>query len=558
MALQALKGTFVAGLVLAALAGSAWAGKYHVYTCRTPSGQSAPADGWSGSTSGVTFSYSENTCSAGGALIAALGDQPAERQANADVSTWTFVVPSPETLAGATLWRAGDADGGAAINASYQFWLAGPNVMSVFDECVYVSKCFYGRGNLEQPLSAENRVVVPAANLGSHLYMSTSCGGVSEYKCPVGKGDERGYASAVYLYAADIKLEQNAGPSASNVSGELASAPAVRGTSDVAFDATDPGAGVYEALFSVDGQVVQSTVVDENGGRCRNVGQTADGLAAFLYVQPCLGSVSVDVPFDTTRVSDGTHHLIVSVIDPAGNSAPVLDREITVANPPPASVPGPPNGMNASAQATLTAGWKGTRKTHAKSGYGHARTVAGRLTGPGGVPISGALIDLIDTPAYAGAKPIALASPRTGADGRFSVRLSRSISSGTLALAYRSHLGDALAVATRTLTLSVRAGLTLSVTPRTASVGRSIFFKGRLHGGPIPPGGKQLVLEARSPGSGWIEFDVLSTDAHGRYHASYRFKFPGPVSYQFRVLCKQEADFPFLEALSNVVRVRER
>ena len=115
----------------------------------------------------------------------------------------------------------------------------------------------------------------------------------------------------------------------------------VQGTSDLAFSATDPGAGVYEALFSVDGQVVQSTVVDENGGRCRNVGQTADGLAAFLYVKPCLGSVSVDVPFDTTRVGNGAHHLIVSVIDPAGNAAPVLDRQVTVANPPAPGVPGP-------------------------------------------------------------------------------------------------------------------------------------------------------------------------------------------------------------------------
>ncbi len=561
MALQALKGTFVAGLVLAALAGSAWAGKYHVYTCRMPSGQSAPADGWSPSKTG-TYTYAEDTCQQpGGALIARLGDQPV-RTANTDVATWAFGAPVGEAIAGATLWRAGDADGGAAVNAFYEFWFAGPNNLNdptnAFGWCGAGSECSAGVGNISQPLAAENRLVVSSPNLGSHLYVNASCVGESPYKCPEGKGDANGNAAVVYLYAADIVLEQNGGPSASNVSGELASAPAVRGTSDVAFDATDPGAGVYEALFSVDGQVVQSTVVDENGGHCKNVGQTTDGLAAFLYTRPCEANVSVDVPFDTTKVSDGTHHLVVSVIDAAGNAAPVLDREITVANPPPPGVPGPPNGTNASAQATLTAGWKGSRKARITSAYGRAQTVTGRLTGPGGVPISGALIDLIDTPAYAGAKPIALASPRTGADGRFSVRLPRSISSGTLALAYRSHLGDALAVATRTLTLSVRAGLALSVTPRTASVGRSIFFKGRLHGGPIPPGGKQLVLEARSPGSGWIEFDVLSTDAHGRYHASYRFKFPGPVSYQFRVLCKQEADFPFLEAASNVVRVRER
>ena len=98
----------------------------------------------------------------------------------------------------------------------------------------------------------------------------------------------------------------------------------------------------------------------------------------------------------------------------------------------------------------------------------------------------------------------------------------------------------------------------MTVAPRTASVGRSIFFHGRLLGGPIPAGGKQLVLEARSPGGPWIEFDVIRTGAHGRYHASYRFKFPGPARYQFRVSCEPESDFPFAAGSSNVVGVRER
>ena len=104
----------------------------------------------------------------------------------------------------------------------------------------------------------------------------------------------------------------------------------------------------------------------------------------------------------------------------------------------------------------------------------------------------------------------------------------------------------------------MRAGIALSVAPHTASVGRSIFFRGRLLGGPIPAGGKQLVLEARSPGGPWIEFDVISTDSHGRYRASYRFKFPGPADYQFRVRSEHESDFPFAAGSSNVVGVRER
>jgi hypothetical protein len=563
MVWRLLKGAFVASLALAAVtvgAGGAKAGEYHVYACRTPSGESAPADGWSGSTMGAS-TYAEDTCEQGGALVAALGEEP-KRTANTATATWAFGAPAGEAIAGATLWRAGDADGGAAIGATYQFWFAGPNNLNnptnAFGQCMSGSECPVGVGNVSQPLSAGNRLLVPGSNLGSHLYLDTSCLGESEYKCKTGQHDSNGYAAVVYLYAADITLEQTAGPSASNVSGELASALSVRGTSDVAFVAADAGAGVYEAVFSVDGQVVQSTVLDENGGRCKNVGQTNDGLAAFLYVQPCEQSVSVDVPFDTTKVSDGPHHLIVGVIDAAGNAAPVLDRTITVDNPPPAGVPGPANGTNASTQATLTASWKGTSKARVASAYGHAPAIAGRLTGPGGVAIGGAQIDLIDTPAYAGAKPVALPSPRTAANGSFSVRLPRSVSSGRLAFAYRSHLGDALPVATRTLTLSVRAGLTLSIAPRTASVGRSIFFKGQLHGAPIPAGGKQLVLEARSAGSGWIEFDVIRTTAKGRFHSSYRFKFPGPASYRFRVVSNDEADFPFATGASNVVGVSER
>ncbi|MGA2320197.1 MAG: hypothetical protein ABSG95_05585 [Solirubrobacteraceae bacterium] len=553
-----------ASVVLAAFltAGIAEAGEYHVYSCRTPSGESAPADGWSGSVAagGAFDDYAKNTCAEGGALIAALGDQTVHI-VHTDVATWAFAAPTPDTIAGATLWRAGDTDGGAAAGVTYQFWLSGPSETAIFDECLFALNC-KAEGELEQPLSAVNRIVVPGANLGSRLYINASCGGLEGNQCPAAAGDSNNYAAAVYLFAADIKLEQNEGPSASGVSGELASAPAVSGSSDLAFSATDPGAGVYEALFSVDGQVVQSTVLDENGGHCRNVGQTTDGLAAFLYVQPCERSVSVDVPFDTTKVSDGSHHLLVSVIDAAGNSAPVLDREITVANPPggnpPPAAPAAANGTNASAQATLTASWKGTSKERLTSGYGRAQTIIGRLTGPGGVPIGGAQIDLMAVPAYLGARPVAMASPRTGQDGRFSLRVTGGLSSRTLLLAYRSHLGDALPAATRTLILSVRAGILLSVRPAVSGVGRSIFFRGRLQGGPIPREGKQLVLEARSAGSPWIEFDVIRTDTRGRYHASYRFKFPGPVDYRFRVVSEPESDYPYAAGSSDQVTVRER
>ncbi|HZL48559.1 MAG TPA: carboxypeptidase-like regulatory domain-containing protein [Solirubrobacteraceae bacterium] len=551
-----LKGTCVAALASLALASGAEAGEYHVYSCRTPSGESAPTDGWSGSVEGAFDVYAEDTCPTGGALVAALGDQTTHI-VNTDLATWTFSAPTADAIKDATLWRAGDADGGVVTNATYEFWLAGSSENDVFDECAFQFGCTKEVGNTGQPLSAVNRLSVPSANLGSNLYLNVACAGKTKSECPDAHGDLKEYAAVVYLYAADIVLEQSAGPTAGNVGGELASAPAVSGMSDVTFDASDPGAGVWETVFSVDGKVVQSTVPDEDGGLCRDVGQTTDGLPAFLYLQPCPQTESVDVPFDTAAVDNGAHHLVVSVVDPAGNSAPVLDREIDVDNPVPPR-PNPPNGTNASSGATLTARWASTTKADLTSGWGKTEAITGRLTAPGGVPIGGASIDLTATPAYTGAKAVTPASPRTDADGRFELRLGRGESSRALTFAYRAHIGDTLPVATRTLKLGVRAGVTLSVAPRTASVGRSIFFKGVLEGTPLPAGGKQLVLEARSPGGEWIEFDVIHTAAHGRFRASYRFKFPGPARYQFRVLSKHEADFPFLEGSSNVVGVRER
>jgi hypothetical protein len=552
--------SLLAGVVVCASAVSASAGQYHVYSCRTPSGEVAPTDGWSGhlASGGAYDDYVEDTCQSGGALTAALGDLTTHIN-DADEASWVFSAPEVDHLVSGSVWRAGYTHASGDEVTSYAFWLSAAVGESIFDECVYTDGC-PSLGTVQQPMSATNQVVVPRT--ARQIYVTALCTfGSDGRECGNGFGDPNGYAAAVYLYAADLVLEQTANPSAGDVSGELASAATVSGTSDVAFNASDPGAGVYEAVFSVDGQVVQSTVLDENGGRCRNVGETSDGLPAFLYVQPCEASVSADVGFDTTRLGNGAHHLVVSVTDAAGNSAPVLDREITVENPPAPGTPGapgPPNGTNASPQATLSVAWKATRKQSLTVAYGHVETIDGRLTAPGGAAISGAQVEVLATPHEAGAKAMAMGDVRTAENGSFSLRLPAGTSSRTLRFVYRAQVGNPVPASARTLTLGVRAGITLTISPRTSSVGRSINFHGQLRGGPIPGEGKQLVLEARSPGGPWIEFDVVRTDARGRYHASYRFKFPGPADYQFRVRSEPESDYPYAAGASAVIGVHER
>jgi len=167
------------------------------------------------------------------------------------------------------------------------------------------------------------------------------------------------------------------------------------------------------------------------------------------------------------------------------------------------------------------------------------------------------MLDVTETLADQGARVAFLASVHTGPTGAWTLTLPKGISSSTLRFAYRSHVNDTVPVATATLTLHVHAGIALRIAPRVTSAGRRIFFSGMLRGTPIPPGGKQLVLEASSGGE-WVQFDTITTDARGRYRASYRFKFPGPVTYRFRVYVPHEADFPFLDGTSNVVGVYER
>lgn len=570
----------------------ALAGEYHVYSCRTPDGQVAPTDGWSGSPTespSPAAVLTADKCAKGGALLAALAGG-LTHEVGTDVATWTFSVPAGETAIKMTLWRAGDAEGGSGKNATYQFWIAGPTEQEAFDECLYALGCTKVVGEPEEPLSLSNILAVPVKDLGQHVYLNASCGGLATYTCPSGKGDANGYAAVVYLYAADLILEQSTQPTFSDVEGELATASTLSGTADLSFHAEDPGSGVYQAVFTVDGAEVGRTVLDEDGGHCKEVGQATDRLPDFLYLQPCPASLSADVPFDTTTLTDGAHHLVVSVTDAAGNSTVVLDRQIDVSNDPAgggsqqapsqsppnvvaAGTPSPSqndptpqspaaNGQNASADARLTVRWSATAGASLAGAYGRTHTLTGHLLAPGGAPIAGAAVQVLYTPAYEGARTLALASPRTDARGNFSLRLPAGFPSARLTFAYSSHTGQPTPDVTAALSLTVAAGLRLRVTPRVSHAGGTIVFSGTLHGAPIPSGGKPFVLEARAGGAGshssWRQFEVLPTNARGGYRSSYRFRLPGPILYEFRAVSPREADFPYATGASDVVGVSER
>jgi hypothetical protein len=245
----------VAGVTWVAVLGAtvhavAWAGGFHVYACRTPDGEVAPVDGWSESTSQVD-DEATNSCSGTGGLIAAL-KSGSSHPADTDLATWAFNAPIGETISAASLWRAGDTAGGgdAHAEASYMFWFAGfansGGTAQPFDMCEALSGCT-GEGNLESPFAASNHLEAPTKALHSaYLSLNASCGSlISSSVCPASAGDPNGNAAIVELFAADLTLTQETAPTVKEVSGTLATAATVSGTSDVGFTATDPASGVY-------------------------------------------------------------------------------------------------------------------------------------------------------------------------------------------------------------------------------------------------------------------------------------------------------------------------
>jgi len=132
------------------------------------------------------------------------------------------------------------------------------------------------------------------------------------------------------------------------------------------------------------------------------------------------------------------------------------------------------------------------------------------------------------------------------------------VSSRDLTVRYRSHVNDTVPAATATVHLRVRAGLRLAIHPRRARRGQAIRFSGQLLGGPLPRGGKQIVLMARASHGGWVRFNVIRTTAGGRFQSIYRFQQPGAATYRFRALSLAEAAYPYVAGGSNIVRVLKR
>jgi hypothetical protein len=80
----------------------------------------------------------------------------------------------------------------------------------------------------------------------------------------------------------------------------------------------------------------------------------------------------------------------------------------------------------------------------------------------------------------------------TSEDGRFAYRIAKG-PSRTIRFAYKAYTLDPAPVQTATLSLGVKAGIKLKLTPRRVTNGQKVRFKGRLKGGPARKGTRVTI-----------------------------------------------------------------
>lgn len=109
------------------------------------------------------------------------------------------------------------------------------------------------------------------------------------------------------------------------------------------------------------------------------------------------------------------------------------------------------------------------------------------------------------------------------------------------------------------LRLRVRATSTIAVSRGSLRNGQSVVVSGRLLGGWVPRGGRELELEGLNPlKRRWqpVQTRGLRAKASGRWTARYRFTATrGRVTYAFRLRIAPGWGYPFEEGYSRIVRV---
>ena len=472
-----------------------------------------------------------------------------------------YQAPADSSINGGTIYRAEKAEG--PNNGFMGIVQQGGEYSSLYSlprNCCDQGDWFAGnvaaRGTLATPFSKENLVNLTISPDGGHWDVNATCdpNGNNNSSCTLASGQWE-----YRVFGGEISLHAPHDPQASNISGPLITETPLRSTESITFSATDEGPGLAYVKLLVDGNLVQSQIIDTNGGHCIPV--SGHDAYTWAYQVPCRTSVGGHTySLDTAELPNGLHHVQVIVEDAAGNQSEVLNRVVATENVglgslgalpgagASAMVAGAPNGTGASESAALRLG---VRHTVSRPFARRALRLPGRLVNSHGQPIEGAMLAVLQQIAgTSGSREVAHA--RTGADGSFIARVPAG-PSRLIEVAYRAFSGERGYAAQANVQESVGAGVQLSVSPNRTRPEGTITLSGKVSG-PIPQQGTIVDLLVHYRGR-WEPFRTPRTNSHGRFRVAYHFE-GGVGRFPFRAeVPAGQAGFPYDSGNSQVVGV---
>jgi hypothetical protein len=267
------------------------------------------------------------------------------------------------------------------------------------------------------------------------------------------------------------------------------------------------------------------------------------------------------VPSDLTP---GIYVFRADAVDAAGNAVSTTRRvdgtEMTVRKLPGSPVAGVKRAEVVRAKARIFARLRWGRRsgTELTVPFRVVASLTGRLLDADGAGLADRALHVVSRPSRGALGKATVDVVKTGSHGGFQLSLSAG-PSRRIAVAFRGDAG--LDAAERSpLTLRVRSGIDLRVTPRQLHTGEAVHFSGRVRslGAPLPRRGKLVAIQYyESATKRWRPVLVARSDHAGRFHAAYRFRYvSGSANIRLRAVVLPEESWPYAPGASKPILVR--
>lgn len=516
-----LAATLMLGAIVpAAVATSADAASYTVWSCRAADGSPLGTSAWRGSGTAGTRS---DDCATGGALRASLGQTDT---GNGAISGWQFTPPAGTTIERYRLWR------GALVPSTSTAFSAGVAGATGLGVQSFSDGCFISNGVVDCGVGSTVDPNDPGNDTGDQL--GSFPGLTVAARCVTSCSATADPAASVAIYRSAIDLTDNVAPSVGPSVGTLFDPDVLVGRHSLLAPVADQGGGVARTDLLIDGSVVQSV---PTGGTCT---------VPYSVAVPCATQTDRAFVVDTTGLADGTHSAVVRAVDAAGNvtdgpAASFVVRRPVVVPPTPPVIP-TQRVLQLSVPSKLSLPRKGWD-------VGVARWADGS-------PAAGVPLDVYAGPVGAAADELEwLTRITVGADGGFTLPKS------SFSRALRVQPADAAHVATPA-DVKVVAPLKVRMRKPTGTVrnGTTTTLRGTISGAGDAVEGMIVLVQAVVNGR-WSTVDSVEASESGSVAWQYRFRRTvRSARYSFRMVVPSVRGLPWKTTASprQIVRVVPR